>query len=421
MGLETNFDQDWDSLPYDIKRMLVKRVCGEPYEINELQLDWIESKCGNRTPYHVYLARRDLNACLALLVDEYTATLLRDSARKTIPTRREKQRDIVQEAQIDVTAHKGRFHFLKSGYRRLIRISRNVIKFIIIALIAESELQRELVYILTGNPFRRPFVFILTRLWMYARFVQDLLIPFFMVRDPPPLSYSRIKIYLTLQFSSRPHVQKLASVMRNGITTTLKHNRLLIDNLKTPTTAFLEPQQDGGLKLWHYTGAHLKTPESDAQLISINLYTKSFCITRRQEFSKAELVNDYVYEYPKQDVPNKIRRPRRLPWVRYCVAGKAEGEVVKYSSKGFVKSGQGVRNGVPYEWTYEYRRKAEFDDNLLRAKYLFNPESETPLTINVGWCVPPIRHAEQLDRWIPFSRVTQARSYLFRTMTHGLG
>lgn len=184
MGLETDFDQEWDSLPHDIKTMLVKRVCGEPYEINELQLDWIERKCGNRTPYHVYLARRDLNACLALLVDEYTATLLRDPAQKMVPTRRERPKNIVEEVEIEVVAEKGRFHMLKSAYRRVIRILRNFIKFIIIALIAEPETQRELAYLLTGNPLRRLFVFILTRLWKYSRFIQDLILPFFMVLFP---------------------------------------------------------------------------------------------------------------------------------------------------------------------------------------------------------------------------------------------
>jgi hypothetical protein len=184
MGLETDFDQDWDSLPYDVKVMLVKRVCGEPYEINELQLDWLERKCGNRTPYHVYLARRDLNACLALLVDEYTATLLRDAGQTLVPVRRQRPRNIVQEVESEVVAHKGRFHLLKCGYRRAVRISRNFIKFIIVALISEPELQRELAYLLTGNPFRRLFVFIITRLWLYSRFVQDLCLPFFMV---PPL------------------------------------------------------------------------------------------------------------------------------------------------------------------------------------------------------------------------------------------
>jgi hypothetical protein len=181
MGLETNFDQEWDSLPHDVKLMLVKRVCGEPYEINETQLNWIESKSGSRTPYHVYLARRDLNACLALLVDEYTATLLRDPGQRLVPTRRERPKNIVEEVETEVVAHKGRFHFLQSGWGRMIRISRNFIKFIIIALIAEPEFQRELAYLLTGNPFRKLFVFILTRLWLYSRFIQDLILPFFMV------------------------------------------------------------------------------------------------------------------------------------------------------------------------------------------------------------------------------------------------
>jgi hypothetical protein len=43
-----------------------------------------------------------------------------------------------------------------------------------------------LAYLLTGNPLRVFFVFLLTRLWLYAKFIQGLLIPVFMVIFPLP-------------------------------------------------------------------------------------------------------------------------------------------------------------------------------------------------------------------------------------------
>jgi hypothetical protein len=196
--------------------------------------------------------------------------------------------------------------------------------------------------------------------------------------------------------------------MKSGTLTTMQSNRLLIDNLKTPSTAFIDVQRDGAVKLWQYSGVHAKKPDSDWQLISINLYSKTLAITRRQEFSKGQMVNDYVYEYSPVGA-SKLRKPRRTPASRYCVAGKLEGEVIQYSRKGFVKSGVATRDGIPYEFTYEYRRKAKFDDDLLRVKYIFNPRTLSPLTVNVWWCVPPVRHAEEQDRWIPFSRVTHAQ------------
>jgi len=190
----------------------------------------------------------------------------------------------------------------------------------------------------------------------------------------------------------------------------MENNRLLIDNLKSRTTAFIEVQRDGAIKLWQYSGNHAKKPDSDAQLISINLYSKSLAITRRQEFSKGQMINDFVYEYASNpEGKRKLKRPRRTPTARYCVAGNLEGEVVQYSRKGFIKSGTAIRNGTPYEFSYDYRRKAKFDDELLRVKYTFNPRTLSPLTVHVWWCVPPVRHVEESDRWIPFAKVTHAQ------------
>lgn len=181
LGLQTDFDRDWESLPNDVRKMLVKRVCAETYEINETQLKWIESKCGNRTPYHVYLARRDLNTCLDLLVDDYAAALIRDPAQKEVPVRREAVNDIVVDAENEVTPRRGR---VRAIFRRGLRILRNTVKFLVIALVADPEFQRELAYLLTGNPLRKLFVFFLTRLWIYARFIQQIIVPLFMVFYP---------------------------------------------------------------------------------------------------------------------------------------------------------------------------------------------------------------------------------------------
>lgn len=197
--------------------------------------------------------------------------------------------------------------------------------------------------------------------------------------------------------------------MKDGTVTTMENNRLLIDNLKSRTTAFIEVQRDGAIKLWQYSGVHTKKPESDAELISINLYSKSLAITRRQEFSKGQMVNDFVYEYTAAPSGSRLTRPRRTPTARYCVAGNLEGEVVQYSRKGFIKCGTAIRNGTPYEFSYDYRRKAKFDDELLRVKYIFNPRTLSPLTVHVWWCVPPVRHVEESDRWIPFAKVTHAQ------------
>jgi hypothetical protein len=129
---------------------------------------------------------------------------------------------------------------------------------------------------------------------------------------------------------------------------------------------------------------------------------------RRQVFAKGELVNDYVYEYAKTK-RYRLRKRDRLPSSRYCVAGNCEGERVQYSTKGFIKAGKSVLDGIPYSFTYEYRGKAKFADELLRAKYTYNPLSRIPLNAYVWWCVPPAHRVDEPSRWVPYSKVTHAQ------------
>src|SRR5436190_2779929 len=180
--------------------------------------------------------------------------------------------------------------------------------------------------------------------------------------------------------------------MKSGIVTVMYKNKLVINDLKHPSTAFFEVQRDGSVKLWQYSGEHSKKPENDTLLLSINQYSKKLALIGRQEFLKGKMVNDFFYEYETRRT--KLFKTPRIPSSRYCVTGEREGERVQYSSKGFIKSGTGFRNGIAYEFKNEYRRKAKFDDGLLRVKYRFNPRSAFPLNAHVWFCVPPTRYSD---------------------------
>lgn len=196
--------------------------------------------------------------------------------------------------------------------------------------------------------------------------------------------------------------------MKSGVVTTIRNGRIYIDDLKSPRTAFIDASRDGTIKLWQYSGDFLKKPENDVQLISVNHYSKSLNLLRRQEFSKGEMINDFIYQYNEMSPPKRSKHAR-IPVSRSCIAGEREGEILRYSRKGFIESGSSVRNSIPFTFHYEYRRKAKFDDELLRIKYIFNPGTEWALSAYVWWCVPPVRCPEEPDRWIPFNKVTQAQ------------
>jgi len=196
--------------------------------------------------------------------------------------------------------------------------------------------------------------------------------------------------------------------MKNGIVTVMYKNKLVIHDLKSPSTAFIEVQRNGSVKLWQYSGEHSKKPESNAQLLSVNQYSKKLALIGRQEYAKGQMINDFFYEYAPRG-RSALFRNSRIPTSRYCITGQRASERIYYSRKGFVKYGTAVGNDIPYEFQYEYRRKARFDDGLLRIKYTFNPRSIFPLNADIWFCVPPLRYSDRLSRWIPYSKVTQAQ------------
>ena len=195
--------------------------------------------------------------------------------------------------------------------------------------------------------------------------------------------------------------------MKSGIIMVMYKYRLVIHNLNNPTTGFIEMQSGGNIKLSLYSGEHSKIPETNSQLTSISYYSENLTLISRQEYVKGQMTNDYLYEYPTTR-RSVLSRHRRFPKSRYCVSGKRAGERIYYSHEGFIKSGTATCKGIPYEFRYEYRRKATFDDALLRVLYKFNPESMFPLHANIWFCVPPTRNADRLNQWIPCSKVMQA-------------
>ena len=209
--------------------------------------------------------------------------------------------------------------------------------------------------------------------------------------------------------------------MKKGVVTVMEKNKLVIETLKDRSSGFLEVQRNGIIELRLYSGEHVKKPDEDTLLLSINQYSKSLAIIRRKLFSKGILVNDFVYEYGSREKVSKLGSMplHRMPSSRFCVAGELKGQRVHYSSRGFVKSVTGVRKGIPYQFTYEYRQKAKFDDEILRAHCVFKHPMSEVVTVDVWWCVSPISKPEILNRWIPWSKVTYAKfvlgSNIYRT------
>ena len=184
LTLDTDCDRDWENLPNDVKVMFFKRVCGEAYEVNGSGLKWLETnRCNPQVPYDVYLARHDLYMRLELLISDYAASLLRTPALHIMSNQHQVNRNLVSEAkrEIAMSNRHGVIDYLLAPFLAAKRWLRTFAKFSFIVLIADPEFQREMAYLLRQSWLGAIVMFLTTRLWMYSHFLQELLVPLFMV------------------------------------------------------------------------------------------------------------------------------------------------------------------------------------------------------------------------------------------------
>ncbi len=187
----------------------------------------------------------------------------------------------------------------------------------------------------------------------------------------------------------------------------MKKNRLIVRSLDATSTSFFHIRPQADFKLCKYSNLLDKEPEGSVSLQGVSHFSKEMILKSREEYGKDGLVNEYQYEYANNVNGGVLRKNRnpRIPLSRTCVQGENEFQTVHFNKKGFIESGSYVFKDTEslVRFKYHYRKNAKFDDELLRAEFIF-----PHVTCNINWCAPPARHAGKMERWIPNSRVTEA-------------
>ncbi|KAF2029230.1 glycosyl transferase [Setomelanomma holmii] len=374
-------ETEWDNLPKNIRDYLLRHITGQPEGLSAEEEAWITSRTSASDAFncHEYIARYDLSAALAAAVVTYAKAFgpSRGSYGSDVDNLFLNDEETFANSDLALSAASrgplGRFFF------RFQQVWKACIKFLILSLVADPEYQRELDYMIRTQPLfiHWPITFLLNGIWMYVKFLQGIIIP-------------------VVLFHGRQNVKQLRSNMK-GMKTVLKKNKVIIENLRGPSTGFWSRQEDGSIRLRQYNGKHDKEPEDSKQLIAINTYGDKFLLRQREEYKGDKLLNMFTYEYP----PGK--KSAKLPLQRQCIQGRLSGEIVQYDWRGYITTGSSFRGTNPVQFTYWYRRNAKFEDELLRGEYVL-----PHITIRIMWSMPPRSHPERLDDWVPFPKVTEA-------------
>ncbi|KAI9794230.1 MAG: hypothetical protein M1816_006156 [Peltula sp. TS41687] len=386
-------DRDWAKLPEDARSFLLKRVIGARSELSASQLGWLKSiteQDGN-IDINTYVSRCDLAAALAVVIGAYAIDIPHDyvsKERQPLPlSKYAKAMDIRTLSRPPRTRL---LSMLEPVFGKLYHGLGTCIKFLVIALIADPEFQRELDYVLSPKPavLRYPLTFLLNHIWIYSRFLQRITLPFFL-------------------FHGRLQIEQVAKDVR-GMKTVIKRKRVVIESMEGPSTGFIEQDPSGNFRFHHYSGRHTKRPKDDKNLIAINSYSHDMLLHLRQEYKWGSLVNEFQYEYSKEKGSSFAsgrlikEQSRRVPIGRRCTSGLLTGQQVEYDRRGFIQRGSVMKGENLAQFKFQYRKGARFDDELLRAEYTF-----PHMTVKVAWCAPPNRRRDKMERWIPHSKVTE--------------
>ncbi|KKK15232.1 hypothetical protein AOCH_000368, partial [Aspergillus ochraceoroseus] len=379
-------DLEWDNLPETARSFLVRRCSGKPGRVTAEELRWLQDRVGAQDLQDVgeYVARYNLGVAMSTSVNYFAQRWMEHDDYPDYPVFMDStyEKPIHSLLPPPISTNLSFSEALRLSFTRVIQTLKTCLKFVVISLVADPEYQRELNYIMRGQPlfFAWPVTILLNTIWSYVKFLQRIIFPFVLLHG-------------------RKNVSELYKNTK-GWKTVIEKDRIVIDSLSGVTTCFFRPQPDGSPRLYQYLGNHKQEPTDQAQLIAINTYTDKIVLRRREEYKGQKLVNDYTYEYAEG---GKRFRGKKLPIQRQCTAGELEGQVVQYDDSGYIISGSAMQGVNPVHFKYGFRKNAKFDDELLRAEYVF-----PHIQIKVAWCMPPPTRPERLDKWIPYPRVSEA-------------
>ncbi|KAJ6032272.1 Glycosyl transferase family 1 [Penicillium herquei] len=376
-------DIHWDKLPVYIRQMLLGRCSGQKVGLSESHREWLQrNACQSDTiDLDTYIARCNLGVTVALGVLDSCQSGMEGIAAKKVPECPESIPYIPRTLPLLLSLVHTPFSLV---YHKL----GTVTKFVVIALLADAEFQREFDSVAESLPMIIcvPASFLLSAVWNYSKLCQDFCLSLFL-------------------FHGRKNAKRLWDET-NGVTVCLEKNRIVIQNLEGTFTAFKHPDCDGRFKVYQYSGDHIVEPTEAKELKCISEYSSDMFLVTKREFNGSKLLNEYQYDYPTPS--KKYLRPetsmtKRIPLGRRCVHGQNHLSSVQYNSNGLIDTGSYMKDGNLVRFKYHHRKKPGFGDELLRAEFVL-----PHIACAVAWCAPPRHHPENTDQWIPHSKVTEA-------------
>lgn len=374
-------DTQWEQLPKQIRIMLLDRCLGRPGRLSVDQAEWLQERLclSDAKTLDVHVARCNLGVATMARILGYPhhgtgGALVKEPERVAY----------IPRPPLTISSI---VRLLKAPFSYFYHALGSLSKFVIVALVADAEFQRELDHVMKNHTvvYRVPVKLTLNLIWCYAKIVQETFMVFFL-------------------FHGRDDVKRLWNETK-GLTIGIKKASVMIQGLDGTFTAFWHAGEDNCFKVSYYTGEHKTEPDDSTLLKYVCTYSNDLLLNIRQELSYGQLVNEYHYDYfiPRRTSRLKKSFAAKIPLSRRCVNGEHASQRAQYNRNGLISSGSYMRNGSLVRFQYRYRKNPHFGDELLSAEFSF-PHTRC----SISWCAPPLRRSEKANRWIPHAKVTRA-------------
>jgi hypothetical protein len=385
-------DLQWDKLPDNIRKYLVKRCLGHSNSPSESQSRYLRSTLFEEsgTDLEVYMARCDYAVFIAALCYSRATT---SPSKELIPDDSSQgSGKAITSAdtlifQTSTPAKRSIFDAPRQIFSYVYHKTGTACKFFTVAFVADAEYQREPNFVLSNSPkiVATITMFLLSCIWVFSKSIQRLLLPWFLVSRLLQAittgcmnleSLSIITHFNTEQFHNRGPVIQLWKRLQ-GTTVSFKRRHIIVQTGEGQYTGFIHQFKDGTTELNQYCGEHEVEPQGHEKLRYVNMYSPKLTLLRRKEFQEGKIVNMFDYEYWEPDASRGHRLSRsdmaRSPVSRRCVAGDNQLQVVNYNRKGLIKSGSYIKDGNLVRFQYHYRRDSKFKGELLGAAFVLPP------------------------------------------------
>jgi hypothetical protein len=383
-------DAKWEKLPLNIRKSLIRRCAGATQPFSSTELEWIEANTPGERGCDVTtrISRYDLGAFLTVQKLKYLQDWSFSGSSEHEYCERSADIHDPRPPELTKPLIKKLTTRIQAPFAYVYHQLGTWIKFFVLSGMADPEYQRELICTLKHVPriTRGVARFFLTGLWIYNRAAQSLVLPLIL-------------------YHGRRDLREMANTIKGSIITQ-KKDRIVVEKYDQTSTAFIHTNATDGFDLYFYAGKLKEEPTTG--LTMITNFGHDMKLYSRKEFTKGVVTNEFLYDYNSRGGRRQSKHllkwdNPKIPLAKTCISGQDAGAVYRYNYKGHVDSGSYMLNGNIVRFQYHYRKNAKFDDELLRAEFVF-PQ----ISCTVSWCAPPVRHAKKLERWIPTPRVYEA-------------